>query len=355
MWYKREESQRRFSLFFGSATLAGAFGSLLASAIQTMDGTRGLSGWRWIFILEGLVTCILCCVAYFVIPNFPEDAKWLAEEEKIYMTKRLLTTDDSLAAPRGSLLRFFSSPRNWMGAVMYFGKLSSKSPEDCLTDILQVPQFRHMVMIFTLKPIIQPLTLLGLAYFTPTIVQGYGYGTIQTQLHSVPPSAAAWVLAVLLAILSDRYQLRSPFVFFSLSLALIGSAILLSVTDNTPLQYGSIFLVAMGTYSAMPLVICWYTMNLVGHWERGVGTGWMIGFGNIGAIVATFAFTKEDAPKYHKGYSILLTGVCIVIASSAVYLGLTWREKRKVAQARASGEETGGLVRSDATPHAYYL
>lgn len=41
MWYRREESQKRFSFFFISTALAGAFGGLLASAIGKMDGHRG--------------------------------------------------------------------------------------------------------------------------------------------------------------------------------------------------------------------------------------------------------------------------------------------------------------------------
>lgn len=51
MWYKREEVQKRYSLFFSSSTLAGGFGGLLASAIGKMDGVGGYGGWRWIFIL----------------------------------------------------------------------------------------------------------------------------------------------------------------------------------------------------------------------------------------------------------------------------------------------------------------
>jgi hypothetical protein len=51
MWYRREESQKRFTFFFSSTTLAGAFGGLLASAIGKMDGVRGYRGWRWVFIL----------------------------------------------------------------------------------------------------------------------------------------------------------------------------------------------------------------------------------------------------------------------------------------------------------------
>ena len=100
-------------------------------------------------------------------------------------------------------------------------------------------------------------------------------------------------------------------------------------------------------------------MNLDGHWERSVGTGWMIGFGNIGAIVATFAFTKADAPAYHKGYSILLGGVCIVIAAAAIYGVLIWQEKRMVGKMERAdrGEDDGELVRAGgaAGRKTYYL
>ena len=47
-WYRRHEAQKRYSFFFSSTTLAGAFGGLLAAAIGKMDGLQGYSGWRWV-------------------------------------------------------------------------------------------------------------------------------------------------------------------------------------------------------------------------------------------------------------------------------------------------------------------
>ena len=76
MWYKRSEAQKRYSFFFGSTSLAGAFGGLLASAIGKMNHMRGYLGWRWIFILEGTLSCVVAFLFFFIIPNFPEDAKW---------------------------------------------------------------------------------------------------------------------------------------------------------------------------------------------------------------------------------------------------------------------------------------
>lgn len=100
MWYRRSEAQKRYSFFFGSTSLAGAFGGLLASAIGNMEGLRGYRGWRWIFILEGLLTCIVAFTFFFVIPDFPENAKWLTEEERRYVQIRLLKDQGRNAAER---------------------------------------------------------------------------------------------------------------------------------------------------------------------------------------------------------------------------------------------------------------
>lgn len=188
-------------------------------------------------------------------------------------------------------------------------------------------------------------------------MKGYGYAAIQTQLHSVPPTAAAWLISVILAVLSDKVRLRSPFIAFSLALALAGSGILLKVHDNVHLEYGAIFMLAMGTYSSMPILICWYTMNLRTQWQRSVGTAWMIGFGNIGGIVSTFTITASGAPKYHRGYSILLGGVCITVASTAVYFLLVLKENsRRSATQRGyveSGRNLGASEKADSG--RYYL
>ncbi|KAL8686333.1 MAG: hypothetical protein Q9224_005479 [Gallowayella concinna] len=125
MWYVRMEAQKRFSFFFSSVSLAGAFGGLLASAIGNMDGLRGYRAWRWIFILEGLVTCVCAVLAFFLIVDFPEDGKWLGEEERDFVIKRL--ADDQGDSGHGEKLTWrgvLNAFKNWnliLGGLMYFG------------------------------------------------------------------------------------------------------------------------------------------------------------------------------------------------------------------------------------------
>lgn len=126
MWYKREEALRRFAIFFNSVTLAGAFGSLLASAIAKMDGVQGHAGWRWIFILEGLLTMVFGILTFFILTDFPEDAKWLTPEEREFMQARLLNTDEEEGRQQpvstlNGLRSFFSDYKAYLGALLYLG------------------------------------------------------------------------------------------------------------------------------------------------------------------------------------------------------------------------------------------
>jgi MFS family permease len=290
MWYRRNEAQKRYSFFFSSTTLAGAFGGLLASAIGKMDGMRGYAGWRWIFILEGLLTCCVSFFLYFLLPCFPEEVKWLSEDERQYVQARLRIDQGRSALERPIKLadvgRVLKDPKIIVGGLMYFG--------------LIVPAY-------------------GYAYFSPAIIQSYGYTRIQTQLHSVPPWAAAFGFAMAIAWLSDRLKHRLLFCIFPICVSAAGFAILLAVHDNRNLQYAALFLVAMGAYSAMPVIVCWFNLNLGGHHRRAIGSAWQVGFGNIGGIISVYAFLDKDAPKYIPGYAICISFVALSGLSCVTY------------------------------------
>lgn len=54
-----------------------------------MNGASGLSAWRWLFILEGLPSCLSSIAVYFILPDYPETSGWLSAEEKELATERL--------------------------------------------------------------------------------------------------------------------------------------------------------------------------------------------------------------------------------------------------------------------------
>jgi len=58
-WYKKNEQSKRFALYISAAVLSGAFGGLIAGVItKHLNGVHGIAGWRWLFIVEGVATCV---------------------------------------------------------------------------------------------------------------------------------------------------------------------------------------------------------------------------------------------------------------------------------------------------------
>lgn len=105
---------------------------------------------------------------------------------------------------------------------------------------------------------------------------------------------------------------------------------LLGIHNNTAAEYGALFLVTCGAYSAMPVVVCWFAMNMGGHHRRSIGTAWQVGFGNIGGIISTFAFQAKDKPFYVPGYSICIAFACLSIISCTIYFfALKWENKKR--------------------------
>lgn len=310
MWYRRDQAQKRFTFFYNGNSLAGAFGGLLAAAIGSMDGVANYRGWRWIFIIEGSTTILLAFLFYFLLPEFPEEAKWLKGDEKTYILGRL-RADQGASSHETTMSWFdikgmFTDIKTYASGFMYMG-----------------------------------LVVVGYAYsfFAPTIIKTYRYNNIQTQLHSVPPWASACVASMTITFLSHKFRHRFGFTVFGCLISIIRFSILVAIFDNHNVQYGGLFMIISGAYVALPIVLCWFNINLSGHQRRAIGSAWQIGFGNIGGIIASFAFVKTDGPRYIRGYSIcygfsVLTMVSCVVYASACYL----RNKRREA---AAGNEQG--------------
>jgi MFS family permease len=100
------------AIFFSAATAAGAFGGLLARGISEMDGLGGKAGWAWIFILEGILTLIIAAVAFFVINDYPETARFLTEEERVEVVRRL-HEDRSALADEFGMQYFWDALKDW--------------------------------------------------------------------------------------------------------------------------------------------------------------------------------------------------------------------------------------------------
>src|SRR5688572_10842242 len=87
-WYPPSERARIVALFAAGGIAAGVIGSPISGALLEMDGIWGLAGWQWLFFLEGIPAVLLGFVVLFVLPNGPQDARWLSSREKAWVAER---------------------------------------------------------------------------------------------------------------------------------------------------------------------------------------------------------------------------------------------------------------------------
>lgn len=124
-FYTKHELALRVGYLFVSAAIAGAFGGLLAYGIGHMDGLRGMSGWRWIMIVEGIPSFLLGIVTYFALPNDAESAYFLTDADKALMRARRDReygfTKSSQEFNRHDMLAAFTDWKVWVFCVAQFG------------------------------------------------------------------------------------------------------------------------------------------------------------------------------------------------------------------------------------------
>lgn len=86
-WYTKGELAKRTAVLYSGLILATAFSGLIAAGVFAgLDGARGLAGWRWLFLIEGVASFVAGVVAWFVLPDFPHSStgssRWLLTEDE---------------------------------------------------------------------------------------------------------------------------------------------------------------------------------------------------------------------------------------------------------------------------------
>ncbi|KAI0736205.1 MFS general substrate transporter [Fomitopsis betulina] len=348
--YKRHELQTRVGIFYASASLSGAFGGLLATAIKKMDGVGNLAGWRWIFILEGMITILFAVIAWGFLPADLGSAKFFSEEERQFALSRFRRENEVTATAQmseaaqpistvnpeldkteesqgetsnphitiqavhqedekfewGEVIRGFKDPQVWMTSLSYLGIIVS---------------------------------LYSFSLFLPTIVAGLGYSDGQAQLHTVPPYVPAAVLTVVVSIASDRLRARGPFILLCLPVSIAGYIIAI-VAKNDTQRYAAVFLVAVGIYPCGPCILSILPNNTAGHYKKSTAVALQLAVANAGGFIATFVYTNDQAPKYIQGHTIVVS--FLAMAWITMFANVTYCKLEN--RARAAGYRQGNLI-----------
>ncbi|KAK4149881.1 major facilitator superfamily domain-containing protein [Chaetomidium leptoderma] len=323
--YSRREMAVRIGVFYTAASLSGAFGGLLARGLSAIGPRGGLEGWRWILIIEGLLTVVVGAVAYFLLPTSIAEASYLTKEEREFALLRLQGRTQSAGSDRFDPVRERDEKFQW---------------SEVRRGVFNVQVWFTSTAYFA---ILSGLYSFGL--FLPTIINDLKITSSanETQLWSVIPYAVATPITVLVAFLSDRLNLRGVMMLCTLPVAIAGYAAMANVSSAT-VRFGMTCLMAAGMYASVPCVLVWNSNNSAGHYKRATTSGLQLAVANCGGFVATFIYPSGEGPLYHKGHTIVLG--LLVYAWFAILANVLWcakinkdKKSGKWAEFEGSGDD----------------
>jgi MFS transporter, ACS family, tartrate transporter len=262
-WFPADARARVVAMFMTAGPVSGIIGGPISGALLGLHHLHGLSGWQWLFLLEGLPAILLGGLAFFVISDRPENAQWLSPGQRAWLAKTLREEDQAaLALSRGeghkasALLEILANGRLWLFAFVYFG--------------LNTCAY-------------------GVSLWLPVALRSLtGISNFRLGLLSTIPYAAAAVLMVILGIHSDRTGERRWHVAIAASVAAVALCFAGYATNVTWLIVA--FSVAMigvqsmnGPFWAMPSKLLASSaaaagialINSVGNLGSGFGPYWI--------------------------------------------------------------------------------
>ena len=271
-WYTRKELGFRTAMLYSGSLLSGAFSGLIAAGIVNgLDNVRGLRAWRWLFIIEGVITIGIAAVAFFVLPNFPRTTTWLTEEERQLAVWRL---DEDIGED------------DWTSSgAQTFGHGFVLAVKDAKMWVL-------MVMLFCI------VASGSVTNFFPTVVATLGYSSIVSLLLTAPPYVLCVITALLNAWHADRTGERYFHVVIPLCVAVFAFILGAATTSLAP-RYVSMMLMVPGVYTGYVVVLAWISNTLPRPpAKRAAALAAINAVSNCSSIYASYMYPESAGPRY---------------------------------------------------------
>ncbi|EKG22270.1 Major facilitator superfamily [Macrophomina phaseolina MS6] len=287
-WYTREEQQLRFAFLQSGQVIILATGSIVNFGLNHLNGRAGIEGWRWMFIVQGAITCLIGIITYWWIVDFPENShhsfKFLSKDESAIAASRIHRDRADVQADPFAIKKVLVHAQD--------------------------PKIYGLCCLFFLQNIVST----ALSYFLPTILQsGMGFSSNTAILLSAPPYYYAVLPALLSSLFGDKYRIRGPIITFNCICVIVGFC-MLGFVRQVAVRYVGAYLVTGA------------------QWKRVFTAAMCTAFNGAGGIAGSYIVRSNEAPKYHTavwvsiGSHMLMIGI---VAVFSVYFVLANRAQKR--------------------------
>ncbi|MFJ5298702.1 MFS transporter [Pseudomonas sp. NPDC088368] len=289
-WFPASRRGRITSWFTLGIPVAGVIGSPLSSFLMVyFNGWHGLSGWKWMFIMEGGITVLLGVLAWVVLDDKPSTSKHLNSDEKQTLIDAI---EREQTGPRETvvnhrLLTTLRSPVTLALGFVYFAIVMS---------------------------------MVVLNYWAPSFIKEAVGGTTSTiAMLSAGLYAVGAMGMIVMGWLSDRYMQRRRFVAAALVAGALAYSVIASQWVSGFSSYSVLMLAAFFTYGAMP--VFWsIPASVMSKQQAAIGIAAISALANVAGMIgpAIIGWSKSATGFYAAG--IYLIAVTLLLGAVVVML-----------------------------------
>jgi ACS family tartrate transporter-like MFS transporter len=289
-WFRQREQAQAVAFFMTAQPISAIIGAPISGLILDHIHWAGFASWRWLFALEAIPAVILGFVVFFLLPNRPEEAKFLSREEKDWLASELereraakMQKGNAKASIGGAL----TSPRVWHLTAIYFA---------------------FMIGLYSMN------------FWLPTVIKAFSkmYSSTHVGLLVMIPHICGLIAMIIISKHSDRTLERR---FHAAIPAVLGGVALLIIghVSSPVISIGLLALMAIGIDSSFGPFWSFPSQFLTGV-AAASGIALINSIGNLGGFVGPYVIGTIAKKTGSTAWGLAFVGAALIVAATLVLL-----------------------------------
>ena len=301
-WFPAAYRGRAISILYIAVPVSNAIASILSGLILEMDGTLGLKGWQWVFILEAIPAVLLAFVVLWRMTERPAHATWLEPDEREWLEAELETERNRVeSGGRLTMLQALVDPRVLALSAIYFTGVTASY---------------------------------GVVFFLPQIIKSLGLTNIMTGFVTAIPYTIGVIGLLVWGYSSDRRKERRWHLIISTALAGVG-LVAAGVFYNSFWAVAAMCVATVGIYGSRPSFWPMPSLFLSGA-AAAVGMALINSIGNLGGYVGPFivGWIKDSTKSFEMALYFL--AACALLSAVIALLAPRSTDTRRALAAHTA-------------------